>query len=253
MSVQISRSGNFLSGGRSSPAIVAPGEASPRRGDASLGALLGGAPAGRSMEERHARAQRKAGARTEALADHLRRNQERAMESFGTITYHSSTGGELRSCIDTTPVARSRPASAKVPLPPWTEGSSACASSPLSAMPSTIDIIYSSASQTLNQPPPLLSLCEKSHGQQPPGYGALGGALVAVPLRPPARTTHETSVTAFTRRQAATTDSQQRQRSRPRTATSQRPTAVVSAGGITFSTSASSATLRRPKSAGDES
>ena len=126
----------------------------------------------KDMETRTAEAQQKQLERQAMLREERRRSQELAMESYATITYAGGMYGELRSCLDPTPLTRERPKSAgavvsggfrskrfmEAPppneLPPWggagaAGAGAAGARSSAAHIASTIGLIYPSTSPML--------------------------------------------------------------------------------------------------------
>ena len=161
------------------------------------------------MEARHLEATRKNEARREAQAEQQRRSHELAMESFATIAYTGSQFGELRSCLDSTPFSRARPASAdhlshySQPMAAWPGGRP---QSSLAAVASTVDVVYSSAADQLKTPPPTLVSFEDvplrpMSGPHLTGGGNVPALAVSVGRGSKARLTTP-NPTSFTRRQA---------------------------------------------------
>ena len=160
------------------------------------------------MEARHLEATRKNEAKAHAQAEQQRRSHELAMESFATIAYTGSQFGELRSCLDSTPISRNRPSSAEhlshysQPLAAWPGGRP---QSSLAAVASTVDVVYSSAADQLKTPPPTLVSFEDvplrpMSGPHLTGGGNVPALAVSVGRGSKARLT--APPTNFTRRQA---------------------------------------------------
>ena len=132
----------------------------------------------KDMETRTAEAQQKQLERQAMLREERRRSAELAMESYATITYAGGMYGELRSCLDPTPLTRERPKSAgavvsggfrskrfmeapplkraaavgEAQAPAGAGAGAAGARSSAAHIASTIDLIYPSTSPMLRPP-----------------------------------------------------------------------------------------------------
>ena len=169
------------------------------------------------------------------------------MESFGTITYSGSQFGELRSCLDSTPFSKRRPASADSHA---TRRHAAWPGSrPVSAVAqvaSTVDVVYSSAADMLTPPPPTLVAFDNAPLRPPMSGGHLPGGGNVPALAIPVRASRPATAT-ITRRQATSVLAP---RNRPSSAAEIRTRASAgAASSLVGKVATPSANLKRHQSA----
>ena len=207
------------------------------------------------MEARQMDATRRLEAKREAHVEQQRRSHELAMESFGTIAYSGSQFGELRSCLDSAPFNKRRPASADVssrPVAAWPGNRPVSA---LAAVASTVDVVYTSAADTLMPPPPTLSSFENAPLRPFSGSHLPGGGNVPALAIPVGGTRRDpsTPTPTFNRRQATSSQPQSRvlaQRNRPASAAEmKRPSPGGAVSMLVGKVPPPDAALKRPQSA----